>query len=300
MNSDSIEHFVTHFDKKYLIQGICLYRSLEIRSSSFCLWIVCLDEYSYRVLDALKLKFVKLLKIEDHLDEELRLLKTQRTTAEFCWTLTPLMPIIVVRNHPKIKRITYLDADMWFLKTFKPIFKEFEDSKCKVMITPHYFSPRYDQSLTAGFFCVQYVTFERAAIATVAEDWLDDCKNWCFNRHENGKFGDQKYLEYWDERYPNQIHVLKDRNAILAPWNAEVVPFGEAKICHFHGFKFWNNRCDPGEYNIPKPTIDFVYKKYFDEIKLVCDLLMKKEFKIEFSDHPKLIYRIKRKIRKFF
>ena len=78
-----------------------------------------------------------------------------------------------------------------------------------------------------------------------------------------------------------------------------MVPLGEAKICHFHGFKFWKNWYDPGDYNIPKPTIDFVYNKYFDEIKYVYKWLMKKGFKVEISDKYELLHRIKRKIRTF-
>ena len=156
--------------------------------------MVCLDDYSYHCLDMLKLENANILKFSDF-SPELILIKKERTFTEFCWTITPLMPIIVSEINLEIKRITYLDADMWFLKSFKPMFREFEDSGCKVMITPHYYSPQYDQSLTSGFFCVQYLTFEREAITTVANDWLEDCKDWCFSRFENGKFGDQKYLE---------------------------------------------------------------------------------------------------------
>ena len=54
--------------------------------------------------------------------------------------------------------------------------------------------------------------------------WRDCCLEWCYNRHEDGKFGDQKYLDDWTTRFKN-IHVLRNLGGGLAPWNVQQYDF---------------------------------------------------------------------------
>ena len=54
----------------------------------------------------------------------------------------------------------------------------------------------------------------------VLEKWYKNCIDWCFARSENGRFGDQKYLDAWPAQYPHTVHILKQRG-ILAPWNVQ-------------------------------------------------------------------------------
>ena len=107
-----------------------------------------------------------------------------------------------------MKRVTYLDADLWFRKSPAPIFKEFDKSGKDVLITDHAYSPEYDNSEKNGQYCVQFTTFTREGGETVRKWWEERCIEWCFARFENGKFGDQKYLDDWLERFPEQVHVL--------------------------------------------------------------------------------------------
>jgi hypothetical protein len=58
--------------------------------------------------------------------------------------------------------------------------------------------------------------------------WRDRCLEWCFNRFEDGKFGDQKYLDDWTDRFEG-IHVLKHLGGGLAPWNVQQYSFFENK-----------------------------------------------------------------------
>ena len=45
-----------------------------------------------------------------------------------------------------------------------------------------------------------------------------DCSNWCFGYLEGQKYGDQKYLDLWREKYKS-VKVIETKGANLAPWN---------------------------------------------------------------------------------
>jgi hypothetical protein len=266
-----MEHYVTLFDSLFLPQGLALHRSLERWGSSYTLWILCLDDTSHDVLTRLRPHNVRLLRVGDVATPELLRVKPGRSRAEYCWTLTPFAPRFVFEAAPEVERVTYVDADLWLLQNPAPMFCELEKSGKHVLITRHAYAPEYDKSAVSGRFCVQFVTFSRNGGEGVRKWWEERCIEWCFAKPEDGKFGDQKYLDDWPERFGEQVHVLQHQEWVLAPWNATRFPYGDALVYHFHGLRLQDGgKISVGDdYALPPVLVRYVYDPYMTTLREV-------------------------------
>ncbi len=275
-----MEHYVTIFDSGFMPQGLALHHSLVRHAGSFTLWVVCVDELAKQYLDQRAFEHIKTIALKDVETPDLLRVKGDRSRAEYCWTLTPFAPKFVFDRDPLVSRVTYLDADLFLLKSPKPIFSEFEESNKSVLITDHAYDPEYDHSASSGQYCVQFMTFKHDTGGEgVRQWWQDRCIEWCYARAEYGKFGDQKYLDSWPELFENEVHVLSKLDAILAPWNAKRFPYSSAIAWHFHGFRVLGN-CEyllHSGYEIPTVVDKYVYEPYqsviLDNIKSIPFLI---------------------------
>lgn len=264
-----MEHYVTLFDIGFAPQGIALHRSLERHAGVYTLWIVCMDKEVEGLLDRLCLPNVRIVPVAEIETNVLLKLRPQRTRAEYCWTLTPFTFDAVFLREVSAERVTYVDADVWLLGNPKPIFSDFEKSGAAVQITEHAYSPEYDQTATSGKFCVQFLTMERERSVRVRERWQQQCIDWCFARVENGKFGDQKYLDDWPIEFPQLVHVASPKSRFQGPWNATRFPYSEALIYHFHSLRLSKGdrvRKVSKGYSIPEPHEMNVYQPYLIDL----------------------------------
>jgi hypothetical protein len=232
-----MEHYVTLFDSFFMPQGLALHRSMERHAGSYTLWVLCMDVQAHTVLAAMKLPNVRLIALADAETPELRRVKPTRTVGEYCWTITAQTPGFVFAREPSAQRVTYLDADLWFRQSPAPIFQEFETSGKAVLITEHAYAPEFEQSHGNGRYCVQFVSFVRERGESVRQWWAERCIEWCFARDEDGKFGDQKYLDDWPVRFESQVHVLARKELVQGPWNLSRFPPSDAVTYHFHGLR---------------------------------------------------------------
>jgi hypothetical protein len=271
------EHFVTHFNSGFLLQGMSLYFSMQRQMDNFTLWIVCLDDDLVEILSKLKLPNVQILEKENWETTELLALRNKRSFREYCWTLTPSVPKFVFDADLSIQRVTYVDADLWFRKDPRLIFNEFAESNKAILITDHHYAPEFDQSVISGQYCVQFMIFQRNDSELVRSKWESQCREWCYAYHEDGKFGDQKYLDVWPTKYAAYTHLLKDKTAILAPWNATRFPYGNSAIWHFHGISIMRQGkkiiVDCGYAPIPDVTINNIYEPYILDIRMAAEIL---------------------------
>lgn len=214
-----MREFCTLFDSNYLFKFLAMHESLVRSGAEFRITAFCFDDLAHQVLGELELDHVgrvSLDQLERH-DPALAGVKSDRSPVEYCWTATPALPLYVLETRPEVDEITYLDADLLFFADPEPLFEEMGDSS--VLITPHRFSPEYLEQEKNGIYNVQFLTFRRDSRGMECLRWWHDrCIEWCYYRLEDGKLGDQKYLDDWPTRFDG-IHVLQHKGGGLAPWN---------------------------------------------------------------------------------
>jgi hypothetical protein len=246
------EHFVTLFDDSFLPIGLALYQSLVSQARPFRLWVVAIDTEVERYLGQLALPDLTVIPLSSIESPELLAVKVGRTRAEYCWTLTPFTAQAVFDRDPTALRATYLDADVFFLADPRILLDELDQSGKNVLITEHAYASEYDRSHDSGRFCVQFLTFDRSDCAhEVMRWWQERCLEWCFARYEDGKFGDQVYLDQWPTLFGDRVHIVRQIEKTLAPWNVRHFaqqgaeqgrPRLEPVFYHFHGLRLVADR----------------------------------------------------------
>ena len=215
-----MREYCTLFDLNYLPRALVLYRSLKRTGHRFRLHVFCMDvqaEEALRRLDLSGVVVVPLRELEGH-DAELERVKPTRTQVEYCWTATPAICLYVLDTKPSVREITYLDADLMFFSDPEALFDEMGDAA--TMIVPHRYAPQHRwKEPESGTFNVEWLTFRRDEDGLAALKWWHDrCIEWCYFRVEDGKMGDQKYLDEFPTRFA-RVHVLEHPGGGLAPWN---------------------------------------------------------------------------------
>lgn len=274
--------FCTLFNTAYLSRGLAMYRSLIAHMPTACLYVVCFDNETFEILSQLNYSHLIPIALGDFEDEALLSIKGGRSFGEYCWTCTPSVIRYVIQRY-NLGDCTYVDADLYFFNSPAPLLELGDKS---VSITPHRYTPKYDQSKTSGIYCVQFMTFKNNPDAmAVLEWWRNKCIEWCFNRFEEGKFGDQKYLDDWPERFHGTIQILESPAAGVAPWNvqqyklvgsgymAEELTTGrhfQIIFYHFHSLKvLHSHRYDLGVYELSKSILCQLYRPYIKALNEV-------------------------------
>lgn len=226
-------HFCTYFDQYYLPRGLALYASLRNHCSSFMLWVLCMDRVCYSVLSQLSLPGLSPILIDDFERDDERLLKTKknRSRIEYYFTCTPSLPLYIFKSQPEISMISYLDADLFFFDNPSPLFDEIADNS--IAIIGHRYARRLNRRYRYGAYNVGWISFrgDKNGLACL-NWWRERCLEWCYDRFEEGRFADQKYLDDWPALFQKLV-VLRHKGANLAPWN-----IGNYRV-RYHDNKIW-------------------------------------------------------------
>jgi hypothetical protein len=212
--------FCTYFDRNYLVRGLALYESLVAHVDSFTLYVLCFDDSTYDFLRQRRYHRIVPISLEEFEkgDDALVRCKGGRSGIEYFFTCTPSLPLYILNNY-EVDLITYIDADMFFFSSPEPVFHEFGQNS--IMIIGHRFSEKNKDFERYGKYNVGYLSFRNDESGRQClEWWRSKCIEWCYDREEDGRFADQKYLDDWPDRF-DKVHVLKHKGVNLAPWNLD-------------------------------------------------------------------------------
>lgn len=274
--------FCTYFDHRYLDKGLALLRSIARNADArYAVRVLCLDEESLRALEVLDLPQVELHRLEDleRSDPELRAVKPSRSLVEYYWTLTPCWVLACMAGLPASALLIYLDADMFFFGRISHTSEAMAGAS--VGVVPHDYGPTYRTLHAAGRYNVGIVPFRAVPDARACvEWWRGRCLEWCYQRFEDGKFGDQAYLDEWPHRFSG-VRELNTFTLKLAPWNLDRAALAQSQpgdlkadgasvACfHFHAVRRWRGslfQLAPENIRISNVARDAIYRPYIQAL----------------------------------
>lgn len=210
--------FCTLFDRYYLPRALALYRSLARHAGDFVLRALCMDDESERLLRRLGLPKLELIPVSEleAWDPALAATRQGRSRAEYCWTATPTLCRYVLEQ-VRAPSTTYIDADQFFFSSPDALSEQMGDGS--IVVVPHLYKPTVGAPFHYGRFVVGWLSLRNDANSAAAlRWWRERCLEWCHDRNEPTRFGDQKYLEAWPTLFAG-VRMNDDPANALGPWN---------------------------------------------------------------------------------
>lgn len=277
---EDIKNLCTIVTKDYLVRGLALYYSLKRSSSKFHLWICCIDDIAYNLLSKMDLDSTTLISLKSIKDEKLSKLEKKRQTNEFCWTLKAPFILYLLKNNYKMKSIFYIDADIFFFKDIEVVYNDWGDSS--IYLSKLWMSPVAEKRF--GKYSAGLIGFKRDKKALKCiKWWRKKCLKWCYNKIQEGRWSDQKYLDLWPGLFSG-IKISENRGINSGPWNIKryrVHRDGDTVYCnnyelvayHYSGFTILSHSefklCNRKK--IPANVENLIYQDYLKEIREIFE-----------------------------
>lgn len=292
---DLNNHFCVIVGSEYVLKIIALQQSLMQYSQKYTLWICCIDSPVYSLLKEMNLMNVNLLQVEELEDSELKAIKKKRKVNEYCWTLKSVLIEYLLVNFD-LPSILYCDGDLCFFSDPNIIFEEWGEHS--VFLTPQ--RDRDWVEKMYGKYQAGLIGFKNDLYGLKSVGWWKNkCLDWCSAEPEDGKFGDQKYLDFipiyfpkvkvsnnlginaapWNCIYNNDYKIEKNKNDIYIETDKLIVyHFACITIFSENDFDLWSL----GEISIPNNILNHIYTPYLERIQFVL-----KQLKEEFNKNTK-------------
>ena len=263
------QNFCTLFNINFAANGLALFQSLRQHAPDSRLFVLCMDNETCEFLRSLKLEALVPVSLDEFLFPDLKDRRNERSIAEFCWTCTPHFLKYCIDTF-NLDHCCYLDADLFFFRKLEDYDRMREHHS--VLITEHNFAAAYDDSGRYGKFCVQFIYFDTTEDAkALLNEWCEQCLEWCYDRVEDNRYGDQKYLDPWPETH-EFVGVIEDSNYGIAPWNLTRFLHANPVFVHFHNVKYFAGKFDIRKaciYEIPLKTMWKLYVPYIRELAAI-------------------------------
>ncbi len=249
-----MRHFCTYFNSGYLDRALVLLESMRRWIPEFTLDVLAFDDGLTDFFASRRWPEVRVVPLAafEARNPDVAAVKQQRSRAEYFFTCTGAWIHEVFELHPEIDVLTYLDADLCFFSSAEPIYEAL--GARAILITAHDPLARPDTASLYGRYNVGLLTFRNSAAGRACvRRWRDQCVAWCYDRLEDGKFADQKYLDAWPEVYPGQVAVAPP-GINAGPWSLRSGGLGvDAAGCplvdgrplvayHFQGVRLFSSR----------------------------------------------------------
>jgi len=273
--------FCTITTKYRLYQCIAMYNSLRKFLPDANLAVLCMDEDTNKLLEKAALPGMRLIPLKQLETKEYRAVKAYRNKTEYCWTMKPVLLQYLIGSYGNFDVITYLDSDLYFFDNPLKLFAG--NRKWNVLVTNH----KVNRKVNSGF-----IAFRKNKIANKAlEWWRKKCLNWCFDRIENERFGDQGYLDALRRMF-NGVKYLKIPGANIAPWNCFNYDFsckdgrlyvGRCRLIFFHFSGFRLRRIGMSAYAYESDIPCEICRVYCKEVSEAIDYI--KSIDCEFAEY---------------
>jgi len=295
--------YTTYFDRGFLLKGLALHESLIRHTPKAKFWILALDKYTEKLLKRMKLRGVTVVALEDFEDRQLLAVKSLRHPVEYYWTCTPSWMLYVLKKS-KAKCAVYLDADLYFYSNADRGVEEIGD---KSLLTVEHRFPKGREILVkdSGRFNVAFNVFKNDKVGLACLNrWRGQCLDWCYWKHEDGKLGDQMYLDEWPKLYGKDLVISKNLGVDTAPWNVgqykvtnkdgETYINKDMLICyHFHQFQIIGPKHFSRTlgYTLSRDVIKNIYEPFEKELTNQYEKIKKydKNFKIKETEKDKVM-----------
>ncbi|MGE5559002.1 MAG: hypothetical protein ACM3WV_10385 [Bacillota bacterium] len=248
--------------KDYIYKGLILYNSLKKYDPDFHFFLIYLhDEVKY-LLEKMRLEDLTLISIRDIENEDFELADIRsansRSDKEFIWTAKASTLRYLLDSFPAIDHIIWLDGDTAFFSDPRPIFDEW--SNYSIFLTEEKFNGKYEWlGRMNGFYNTGFMGFRRDRDALECLRWFrEKLIEWCFDRHEEGLWSDQMYVNGWRSRF-NNVGVARNLGINVTPFilyylrtelgysvnrKNDGIYIGDSRLIlfHYYGFKYYNER----------------------------------------------------------
>jgi hypothetical protein len=234
-----------------------------------------MDAATHGFLHNANLENVNLVKLEEleSACPDLTRVRGERGLVEYYFTCKPALISFLLKTNPRVDRLTYLDADLYFFADHSLLNVE-----SSIAIVEHRFASNLQSLAVTGRYNAGWISVKRDSTGLdCVEWWRQRCIEWCYDTPDDGRYGDQGYLDGFRRLFGSVVSITH-KGANLAPWNignfsiglvdGKVVVDGEPLIFyHFHGLRqlrgwLFDSGFHGYQVSMDKTTKEKIYRPY--------------------------------------
>lgn len=216
---------LTLTDLSFLPQTLVLRRSLDEVAPETRLRVLAVDPAAAALLRARDDPLVTVVDAHELEagDPDLAAARAGRSWREWCWTLTPAFCRAALEATPAGATVAWVDADIAFYR--HPAELDEALGTASVLLVPHRYDRPFPTSALPEDLVANYGALNGGTVVLrndptgrrVAREWRERTIEWCHDRVEPERYGNQRYLEPLSA-LPG-VRTADSVGIGLAPWN---------------------------------------------------------------------------------